>query len=311
MQSGCPEVLTLTLPADPAEIPEFLRHVWAFDHLRVTEEDRHRTELYAQQVERGRAEKQAGSLSEFLASLQLEVRIAPMTPEQLPRVAQLTERTNQMNFTTVRRSESEIHELLDSGGAECLTVDVSDRFGSYGLTGVMIFAHTPEALAVDTFLLSCRALGRGVEHRMLARLGEIARERGLARWKRASCARSATSPALLFLESAGRTVRAAWTATSCASAFRPEHAAAVEYHPNGRPRQAERRSTSAPAATARRESITRASPANCAIAAADPRTRARAGCAARPRSAGAAVAPRTELESGGWRRSGPDTLGLP
>ena len=64
---------------------------------------------------------------------------------------------------------------------KCLTVDVKDRFGSYGLTGVVIFRAAADALAVDTFLLSCRALGRGVEHRMVARLGEIALERGLAR----------------------------------------------------------------------------------------------------------------------------------
>ena len=71
-----------------------------------------------------------------------------------------------------------MRDLLAAG--ECLTVEVSDRFGSYGLTGVVIFRAAADALAVDTFLLSCRALGRGVEHRMLARLGESAMERGLA-----------------------------------------------------------------------------------------------------------------------------------
>jgi hypothetical protein len=84
-----------------------------------------------------------------------------------------------MNFTSVRRSEGEIQSLLRSQGYECLTVDVEDRFGSYGLTGLMLFRANGGALIVDTFLLSCRALGRGVEHRMLAHLGEIAQERGL------------------------------------------------------------------------------------------------------------------------------------
>ncbi len=139
VEANCPEALALTLPADPAEIPDFLRHVWAFDHLQVTDEDRRRSDLYAQRLERARAEKQSSSLSDFLASLRLEVRIAPLTPDQLPRVSQLTHRTNQMNFSSVRRSESEIRELVDSGAAECLTVYVSDRFGAYGLTGVMIF----------------------------------------------------------------------------------------------------------------------------------------------------------------------------
>ena len=172
--------------------------MWAFDRARITEEDRRRPELYAERAERARAEHAAANLEEFLASLRLEIDIAPMRPEQAPRVAQLTQRTNQMNATGRRRSEA---ELLALGDAECLAVEVKDRFGSYGLTGAMIFRPACGALAVDTFLLSCRALGRGVEHRMVARLGEIARERGLARVEIPFVAAQRNRPARLFLES--------------------------------------------------------------------------------------------------------------
>jgi FkbH-like protein len=199
-QAGCPEALALPLPARAEEIPEFLKHVWAFDRARVTEEDRKRPELYAQQTERAKAERASASLEEFLASLQLEVGIAPMEPAQLARVAQLTQRTNQMNASCVRRTEAEIQALLASGEAECLTVDVKDRFGSYGLTGVIIFRCAGGALVADTFLLSCRVLGRGVEHRMVARLGEIALERGLARVEIPFVAGQRNRPAGLFLE---------------------------------------------------------------------------------------------------------------
>jgi FkbH-like protein len=201
-QAGAPEVLVLPLPADPAGIPEFLRHVWAFDRARVTEEDRRRPELYAQKAERASAERAAANLEEFLAALRLEIVIAPVRPEQAARVAQLTQRTNQMNATCVRRSEAEILAL---GGArarvECLAVEVKDRFGSYGLAGAMVFRCTGDRLAVDTFLLSCRALGRGVEHRMVARLGEIARERGLALVEIPFVPGQRNQPARLFLES--------------------------------------------------------------------------------------------------------------
>jgi FkbH-like protein len=203
-KAGCPEVLALPLPARAEEIPEFLEHVWAFDRARVTEEDRKRPELYAQQAERAKAERASASLEEFLASLQLEVRIAPMQPAQLARVAQLTQRTNQMNASCVRRTEAEIQALLASGEAECLTVDVKDRFGSYGLTGVVIFRCAGGVLVAETFLLSCRVLGRGVEHRMVARLGEIARERGLARVEIPFVAGQRNRPAALFLESLGK-----------------------------------------------------------------------------------------------------------
>ncbi|MBZ5724668.1 MAG: HAD-IIIC family phosphatase [Acidobacteriia bacterium] len=199
-QAEAPEVLALPLPEIAAEIPEFLRHVWAFDQARVTEEDRRRPELYAQRAERARAERAAANLEEFLASLELAVAIAPIEAAQVARVAQLTRRTNQMNATCVRRTEGELEELLRAG-AECLTVDVKDRFGSYGLTGVMIFRGAPDALVVDTFLLSCRVLGRGVEHRMVARLGEIALARGRARVEIPFVPGERNRPAALFLES--------------------------------------------------------------------------------------------------------------
>ena len=229
VQAGCPEVLALPLPADPEDIPGFLRHVWAFDRLSVTQEDRERTALYAQQAERSRLERQAGNLEEFLAALKLEVRVVPPSLEDLPRVAQLTLRTNQMNASPIRRGEAEVREVLRAG-VECLVVHVSDRFGSYGLTGAMLFEETDEAIAVDTFLLSCRALGRGVEHRMLAALGTLALERGLSRVDVPFAPSERNRPALLFLESAGAGYRApaegGWVFR-----FPAEIAAGVAYQP--------------------------------------------------------------------------------
>jgi FkbH-like protein len=225
-RAGAPEVLGLALPADSGDIPEFLRHVWAFDRARVTEEDRKRSAFYAQQAARARAERGAGSLEEFLAGLRLEVRIAPLEPAQVERVAQLTQRTNQMNATCLRRTAPEIARL----SGECLTVTVSDRFGGYGLTGALIFRAQGPALVVDTFLLSCRALGRGVEHRMVARLGEIARERGLAAVEIPFLAGQRNRPARLFLESIAKAgadgVFRLSAAEAAGCAWRPPPAAA-------------------------------------------------------------------------------------
>jgi FkbH-like protein len=234
VEASCPEALSLALPAREVEIPDFLRHVWAFDHLRVTGEDRARSEMYVQEIERQRAGKHAASLEEFLKSLRLEVRIAPMSPKDLARVAQLTQRTNQMNFTAVRRSEADIQALLESGRAECLTVHVSDRFGSYGLAGVIVFRGGADAILVDTFLLSCRALGRGVEHRMLAALGEIAGQRGLYTVEARFVRSQRNRPALLFLESVGlpfQTVRG----DALVFRFPAGIAAKIKYEPSARP----------------------------------------------------------------------------
>ncbi len=238
IEAGHPEVLSLALPPDPAGIPAFLRHIWAFDHLPVTEVDRARNLLYAQQFERSRARRQAASLEDFLASLQLEVEIAPPLESQMARVAQLTQRTNQMNFSTVRRFESEIQALLGSGEAECLAVHVRDRFGDYGLTGVMIFAARRDALLVDTFLLSCRALGRGVEHRMIAALGSLALQRGLAAVETPFVRTHGNLPALLFLESVGLGLQHV-DSGNLSFRFPAAHAAAIRYKP-ARARAAER-----------------------------------------------------------------------
>ncbi|MEO8369401.1 MAG: HAD-IIIC family phosphatase [Candidatus Solibacter sp.] len=198
VQAGAPQALALALPR-ASEIPDFLAHIWAFDRARVTEEDRRRGELYAQRAERTRAARASTNLTDFIASLELEVAIAPLQAAQTDRVAQLTQRTNQMNVTCIRRSAAEIQRLA----AECLTVHVTDRFGSYGLTGAILFNVESDRLTVDTFLLSCRALGRGVEHRMVARLGEIALERGLASVQIPFVSGQRNQPALLFLESLG------------------------------------------------------------------------------------------------------------
>ncbi len=176
---GAPEVLPLTLPENIDDLPQFLDHVWAFDRLGVTEEDRQRGAMMAQTLEFGREVRKAASLEEFIAGLNLRVDIQPMAQERLGRVAQLTQRTNQFNCTTIRRSEAEIQALLAEGRHEIFTAEVADRFGEYGLVGVLIVERGEGELAVDTFLLSCRALGRGVEHRMLSALAEHALDHGI------------------------------------------------------------------------------------------------------------------------------------
>lgn len=181
VQALCPEVLTLLLPSETEDIAKYFEHVWAFDHLKVSEEDKLRTRSYQQNKTREDYRLASLTLGTFVRGLGLQVCISEIAPRHLARVAQLTQRTNQLNFTTIRRSETLVQQLTQSGILEGLVVEVSDRFGDYGLVGLILFRAGSEAVAIDTFLLSCRALGKGVEHRMLARLGEIAAERELTR----------------------------------------------------------------------------------------------------------------------------------
>jgi len=202
VEGQSPEVLTLLLPQNAEEIPSFLRGMWAFDHWKITAEDTRRTEMYRQNAEREQIRKQASTLDDFLAGLELKLDIQAMQESDLARVSQLTERTNQFNFTTLRRNEAEVRQFLEGGG-QCMVVNLSDRFGDYGLVGVILYSFEESALAIDTMLLSCRALGRKVEHNMLSRLGEIAADRGLARVTAKFVATKKNQPALDFLHSVG------------------------------------------------------------------------------------------------------------
>jgi FkbH-like protein len=225
IRAGCPGALVLQLPERAAEIPGFLRHVWALDRLEATAEDRKRTDLYRRNAERERFRGRAASFQEFLDGLDLRVEISPLAPGHLTRAAQLTARTNQLNASTVRRTEGELRDFLAAGG-EGRVVEVSDRFGDYGLVGLMLFSGS---LVVDTLLLSCRVLGKGVEHRMLAELGRLAGERGLAEVVVPFRRTDRNRPALDFLAGVGRREGDAYrfpAAEAAAVAFTPAEAPA-------------------------------------------------------------------------------------
>src|SRR5689334_24344346 len=170
------------------------------------------------------------SMADFIAGLRLQIDIKPAVAEQLPRLAQLTERTNQFNCTTIRRSEAEMTQLWRSRAQELLAVSVSDRFGDYGLVGLIIYGLDVDAVLVDTFLLSCRVLGKGVEHRILATLGKIAQAAGLGRVDIPFRSTARNKPAWDFLNEIGAPFRQGANG-STAFRFPAEVAAETGFNP--------------------------------------------------------------------------------
>jgi FkbH-like protein len=167
-------VLSILVPDDPATlVDEVLRHR-LFEAHETTAEDRARTELAATEVRRVEAARTL-SPEEFLATLGLTVRVAEAGEAELPRVAQLVAKTNQFNLTTIRRSQDELCALARDH--RVLALWASDRFGDHGLTGVAIV----RAGTIDTFLLSCRVLGRGVEGAFLTAVAADAARQGAER----------------------------------------------------------------------------------------------------------------------------------
>ncbi|MRN57056.1 non-ribosomal peptide synthetase [Paenibacillus monticola] len=202
MMQNLPEVLALQLPENADNIPAFLRHVWAFDRAKVTEEDRKRSAMYV--TERKRKELQADvlSLDHYLESLQLKVSFQPIEANHIPRASQLTFRTNQFNLSTIRRTEEELTEWLQAPNANGWIVEVADRFGDYGLVGVILTKEVNETLEIDTFLLSCRVLGRKVEQAILGVLRRFCLEKGLQSLKADFYPTAKNRPFLEFLQKA-------------------------------------------------------------------------------------------------------------
>ena len=201
VRNRTPDVITLQWPTNDRQAASFTQHLWRLDQGRKTEEDKRRSAMYKQEVARRQLQHSGMSLEAFLETLDLQITIAPMTPQQLPRTAQMTERTNQFNFTTIRRSEAELRALA-TDGAVIELVDVRDRFGDYGLVGAVITRvhRARRALVVDTLLLSCRVLGKGVEREVIRHLGRLAATEQLAYVELPFRRTARNTPALAFAE---------------------------------------------------------------------------------------------------------------
>jgi FkbH-like protein len=174
MRQSFPEVECLLVPEDPAELVGRFRALDCFDSLAVTDEDAGRAEMLRAE-ERRRELSARVSPEAFLASLELEVELFDAGEAHLARVAQLVNKTNQFNLTTRRRTADELSALA---GHRLLGARVRDRFGEYGLTAVMIVETQPRSWRLDTFLVSCRVLGRGVETALLHGVCAEARRAG-------------------------------------------------------------------------------------------------------------------------------------
>ncbi len=169
IRSAFPEVQVEQFPANPAEIPDFIACMRGTERLRVEAEDLQRAESLRANVERQRLRHTAPDLKTFIRSLEIRLTIERQNRVAIPRISQLTQRTNQFNLTTRRYSPGDIERFLDDGVV--YTMSMQDRFSDYGIVGTAIVANvSADIWEIDTFLLSCRAFGRGIESQMLATL---------------------------------------------------------------------------------------------------------------------------------------------
>lgn len=162
-----PQVEVIQTPAKPVDVPRCLEHVARLEVLAVTAEDLAKTEMYAQdrrrRESRERAETSRTSQSDYLASLEMRMKVGLDDPRQVARLSQMTQKTNQFNLTTRRYDEQQILERIQSPQWLVGHFSLVDVFGDSGIVGLALVRLDGTRAEVDSFLMSCRVIGRDAE----------------------------------------------------------------------------------------------------------------------------------------------------
>jgi FkbH-like protein len=181
VRSALPDVAVLELPEDPADYATALDRAAYFEIGEVTLEATQRTQYFVGDEQRRGTQAAFVDYQAYLQSLALCAEVKPIDVADLGRVAELVKRTNQWNLRTMRHGEAELGRLASDPSNVCFSVSLSDRFGPYGTIGVALLVRDGDALFIDTWLMSCRVLNKGVEQLVLGRMLREARARGVGR----------------------------------------------------------------------------------------------------------------------------------
>jgi len=177
-----PEVVVPDFPDDPSLLPGWFCEVVEnyFPKIWVTEEDRKRSKMYQGEVRRKELMREFTSLEDYLRSLSMKAVISINDRRHVSRIAQLTQRTNQFNLTTRRYTEADIERFMENPEHLVFDLELIDKFGTNGITGVIIILFRKDGTAlIDTFLMSCRIIGRGVEKAFLSYVVNYLKSQGV------------------------------------------------------------------------------------------------------------------------------------
>ncbi len=172
------ELITDAFPEIAVLPPERLVGYGGFHSFVLTQEDKRRGVMYVEERMRKELQKSLRTEEDFLKELALRVEVSDVSQETIARISQLTQKTNQFNVTTRRYSEQDIQTCL-AHGWKIWAISVADRFGDYGVVGVIMVEPKRNVWRVDNFLLSCRVLGRRVEDYLVEHLLKAARHEGV------------------------------------------------------------------------------------------------------------------------------------
>ena len=205
MKAECPEVAVVKFPKDSSNLPDVVAEIYDeyFFTLEVTGEDTQKTVMYQAENQRKAEMAAAISVEDFLKKLEMTMDIHFMTSEEEKRVTQLTNKTNQFNVTTKRYSEEEIHALAIRDDSDILTVHMADKYGDQGLVGVLILKYKDKTAEIETFLMSCRAMGRSAENEIMARIKTLLKHQGIKTVKAVYSKTAKNKPVLNLFDKLG------------------------------------------------------------------------------------------------------------
>ncbi len=198
-----PQVKVLDVSTNILSYASTLTDCGYFDLTHLTREDLQRSQLYQENLQRRELQMQTGTLEDFLCGLDMTLTFGHADEASLPRIVQLLGKTNQFNLTTRRHSAAELKAMLDAG-AVIMWTRLQDRFGDNGLIAVgIVLPDNKETWRLDSFLMSCRVIGRGVETALLAALAKTAKYRGATCLSAEFIATQKNQPAANFLPAHG------------------------------------------------------------------------------------------------------------
>ncbi|MGA9934095.1 MAG: HAD-IIIC family phosphatase [Nitrososphaeraceae archaeon] len=185
MSKAIPQIKIIDLPDDPSLYASTLMQINDFNTLVMTNEDRKRGEMYREEHKRTELKRSSSNLEDFLKQLEIRVTMKKANNFTIPRIAQLTLKTNQFNLTTRRYQEEDVETLAQDHTKLIGCAQTQDKFGDNGITGVYIVNknHVDKEWFIDTFLLSCRVMGRGIEDAMMGYILSKAKEEGVIKVK--------------------------------------------------------------------------------------------------------------------------------
>tara|TARA_B110000483_G_scaffold242128_1_gene326964 strand:+ start:26 stop:826 length:801 start_codon:yes stop_codon:yes gene_type:complete len=170
VRSFLPEVFVPEMPKNISEYSNILLNYYIFDTVNYSSEDKIRTKTYIANKKRDNLKKNFNSYEKYLSSLSMVCEVSSFNESQLDRVAQLFQRSNQFNLTTIRYDMATLNKMIKSNDIKTFQFSLKDKFSDYGIISLLACSISNKELTINNWVMSCRVLGRTLERFIIREL---------------------------------------------------------------------------------------------------------------------------------------------